>query len=439
MTPESLPLANQAKQDDFFCQKLPGQQVLQGLNPGQCYLMGYLSNAQQICRQLNIENGDQQALLDAALKQWGHKLNQHLFGDYVLISVNNEQLLVTSSARASFTLFYLNQERQGQNSLALASDLNRLTHLLNAKIAPAQLLQTLALGPLADTNTCFETISQLQPGETLIWQLPGQITLKHQASLSAAEQLTLAQNRELTQGQTLATRTTDDVDLTELYNRLPCLAHRLGEPVVDVSLAHFDAVVQASDSDTLVLDSSWLSARNITCDHSIHRSHNWCKSILKRPLSAQRGQLQRKQQQLISAYEAEKNAQDEQLSFSQWLDLHYVIPAWCQLLQRICQLHGKILVNPYINARQLMPVVKQAQIQSTAYFSLPQVSLANVYDAMQRLFYSGEPGTLKLFDLNPLSTSRLIRREADRHKVEQLSVMLLTLDYLARFHPGCLN
>ncbi|WDE02319.1 hypothetical protein [Thalassomonas actiniarum] len=428
---------NSLHQGDFFWQRLPGQQTIRGLEPGQCYLMGYLSNEQALYRQLNIEHGDQQALLNAAVNKWRHELNRHFIGDYLLISFTGEQLFLTSSARASYTLFYRqSQNEQGQYGLALASNLKQLTQVFDAKINPAQLMQTLALGPLADEHTCFEQISQLQSGETLIWQLATDTSLSHRASLPDAEQLTLAQNSAQPQAERLAPRSTSDIELTKLFNRLPSLAHRLGQPVVDASLAHFDALVQTTDSDTLLLDISWLSARHITCEQSIHSSHNWCKSILKRPLLAQRSQLQHRQQQLVSTYKAAKNELDEKLSFGQWLDLHYVIPAWCQLLQRICRLHGKTLVNPFMHAEQLLPLVKQAHQAPAAYFSLQQVSLANAYDAMQRLFYSGEPETLKLFDLNPLATSRLIRREQDRHRVEQLSVLLLTLDYLTRFHPG---
>ncbi|WP_281557905.1 hypothetical protein [Thalassomonas sp. RHCl1] len=428
---------NSLYQGNFFWQRLPGQQTLRGLEPGQCYLMGYLSNEQALYRQLNIENDDQQALLNAAVKKWRHELNRHLFGDYLLINFDGEQLQLTSSARASFTLFYRqSQNEQGQYGLALASNLKQLTQVFDAKINPVQLMQTLALGSLADEHTCFKQIKQLQSGETLIWQLAGETRLSHSSNLPVAQQLTLAQNSALPQAELIAPRRTDDIELTELFNRLPSLAHGLGQPLVDASLAHFDAQVQATDSDTLLLDISWLSARHITCEQGIHSSHNWCKSILKRPLLAQRSQLQYRQQQLVSAYQTAKQEQNEKLSFSQWLDLHYVIPAWCQLLQGICRLHGKILVNPYMHAQQLIPLVTQAYQAPAAYFSLQQVSLANVYDAMQRLFYSGEVETRKLFDLNPLDTSRLIRREQDRHRVEQLSVLLLTMDYLTRFHPG---
>ena len=85
-------------------------------------------------------------------------------------------------------------------------------------------------------------------------------------------------------------------------------------------------------------------------------------------------------------------------------------------------------------------MVMQADNQPTAYFSLQQISLANIYDAMQRLFHVGEPDTLKLFNLNPAITARLVKRQTDLpRRVEQLSVILLTFDYLARFHPGRLN
>ena len=441
---------SQDKQDFFFRQQFIfqqelSQQELQGFEQGKCYLKGYLTNEEDVCEQLNIESGDQQALLDAALKHWGHQVNQHLYGDYLLVRLNGEQLLVTSSARASFTLYYYqeHEEHQTLKGLALSTNLNRLTFQGEATVNQAHLLQTLALGPLAGKNTCFEKINQLQCGETLIWQLQPGIKLSHQARLSDTEQLILAQRNKVPPAEPIAPRVIDDVDLTGLFNQLPSLAHRLGEPVMDVALAHFDSLVQASSADTLLLDVSWLTARNIIGEQGFYNSHTWCKGILKRPMLDQRSQLQQRQNQLLSAFEAAQSEQlepNESLSFGQWLDLHYVIPAWCQILQRICQNHGKTLINPYIQAKQLIAVVEQTDHQPQAYFSLQQLSLANIYDAMQRLFYIGEPGTLKLFNLNPLNTARLIRCQTDQpRRVEQLSVILLTLDYLARFHPGRLN
>ena len=416
-------------------QQLPNQQELQGFEQEQCYINGYLTNEQAICAQLKIESGNQQALLNAALKRWGDKVNKHLCGDYVLVWLNGEQLLVTSSARASFTLYY-----QQHNGLSLATDLSHLSHQVEGTLNQAQLLQALTLGPLAGKKTCFNHISQLQSGETLIWQLQQSIKLSHQARLSHAEQLILAQDNNQPTAEPIAIRVTDDIDLTELFNQMPSLAHRLGEPVMDVTLAHFDSIVQASEANILLLDDSWLTARNMIDERSFYQGYSWCKGILKPPLLKQRDQLKKFQQQLTTAFEAAQNEQRESLSFSQWLDLHYVIPAWCQILQRICQHHGKTLINPYIRSKQLMNMVMQADNQPTAYFSLQQISLANIYDAMQRLFHVGEPDTLKLFNLNPAITARLVKRQTDLpRRVEQLSVILLTFDYLARFHPGRLN
>ncbi|WDE09098.1 hypothetical protein SG34_030480 [Thalassomonas viridans] len=413
----------------FFHQGSGAEQELQGLTANQCFLLGYLSNERQLYQQLNIENGDQQALLNAAVSHWGREANRHLFGDYLLIWLTDEQLMVTSSARASFTLFYTRDKDQ----LALATDLKLLTEMVQAGLNQSYLLQLLALGQLAAKDTSFEQISRLQAGETLIWQLEKEIALTHESRLSDTEQLELVQLFALPPGEALAPRTVDDVNETGLFNQLPSLAYRLGEPVVDAALAHFDSLVHASSSDTLVLDISWLNARNTVAEQANNKI--WCKSILKRPLLAQRKVLQQCQQQLASAFKAAQDEHSEFLTFSQWLDLHYVIPAWCQLLQRICRLHGKTLINPYMQPGHLMPVVKQAVKPSSAYFSLQQISLANVYDAMQRLFYTGEAGTRELFDLNPMDTAGLLRK-TERRRVEQLAVLVLTLDYLVRFEPG---
>ncbi|KGJ93903.1 hypothetical protein [Colwellia psychrerythraea] len=423
--------------------QLPNHLELQGFEQEQCYIKGYLTNEELICEQLNIETGNQQSLLNAALKRWGVEVNKHLCGDYVLVWLNDEQLLVTSSARSSFTLYY-----QEHNGLVVATELSHLSQKRETRLNKAQLLQLLTLGPIAGKHTCFEHINQLQSGETLLWQL--QQTLKlgskeafkqsYQAKLSHAEQLILVQDNNFPIAEPITPRVIDDIDLTELFNQLPLLAHRLGEPVIDIALAHFDSLVQASKTETLLLDESWLSARNIISEQCFHLRFSRCKSILKRPLLKQREQLTKLQQQLTTDFSAEHNEQCSVLSFSQWLDLHYVIPAWCQILQRICQHHGKTLINPYARPEQIMKLVRQTDNQPKAYFSLQQISLANVYDAMQRLFHLGEAKTLKLFNLNPAITARLIRQQTDPpQKVEQLSVILLTFDYLTRFHPAHLN
>mgnify|MGYP000598240643 CR=1 FL=1 len=418
----------------FFRQQPNSQQELQGLKNGQCYIQGYLSNAQQLSTELKIDSGDEQALLNAAVRQWGSELNRRLCGDYLLIYLSDEQLLLTSSARSSFTAFYSieGQPNEKQPGLTLATELKQLTDLTQTSLKSSHLLELLAFGPLAGSNTCFEQISQLQAGETLIWQLQQEISLSHQSRLTDAEQLEIARRNKIPAGEVLAPREMDDLDLTKLFNQLPSLAHRLGEPVANAALAHFDSQVKAAGSDTLILDISWLNARNTPAEEG--KKNLWCKSILKPALLAQRQKLQQRRQELVSVFKSAQDPHSEFLTFGQWLDLHYLIPAWCQLLQRICQLHGKTLINPFMQPEQLLPLVKKAQPSLPAYFSLQQISLANIYDAMQRLFYTGESGTRDLFDLNPLSTARLLRK-TERRRMESLAVQVLTLDYLLRFHP----
>ena len=458
---------NNTKKSCFFRfggvdQQWPNQGELLGVEQEQCYINGYLTNEEHICEQLNIKVGNQQALLNAAFTRWGFEVNQHLNGDYVLVWLNDDELLITSSARSSFSLYY-----QENNGLVVATELSHLSHLgrLSLKdeviLNKDQLLQALTLGPLVSKHSTFEHISQLLSGETLIWKLQRSTktnitqTIKHdcrqsakqchQSILSHAQQLALtefnkAEYNRLPTAEPIASKVHDDVDLTQLFNQLPLLAHRLNEPVIDVALAHFDTIVQASKTETLLLDESWLSARNTLSEQCFHQRFSECKSIFKHPLLKQRDQLNKLQQQLITAFESVQDSQASSLSFSQWLDLHYVIPAWCQILQRICQHHGKTLINPYRETTQIMKLVMGSDKQPKAYFSLQQISLANVYDAMQRLFHVGEPNTLKLFNLNPAITGRLITgHPGPTQQVEQLSVFLLTFDYLARFNPAQLN
>ncbi|NQZ08020.1 MAG: hypothetical protein HRT35_12740 [Algicola sp.] len=408
----------------------------QGIN--RCHLLGYVSNELSVCEQLKINfdnvKNDPQAVLQAAVKRWGHHVNQFLVGDYVLVWQAEEHLLITSSARASFTVYY-----QKDDAFALSSDLNTLGKTLSE----SQLLQNLTLGPLTTQRTCFNNVCQLQPGETLVWktddaaQLTHQVQLAHQAQLPKTQQVELAQLVQTPEATTLERQ---DVDLGELVNHLPQLAYRLGEPVTDAILAHFDQEIGACVENTVVLDAKWLAARKKHGAQPFKQNYNWCKGLLNNQLSRHKKQLKKYHDALRSEHAAAQVEQSQ--TFEQWIDFNYVLPAWCQLLQRIARLHGKTLVNPFIVPEQAMALVKQGEQQDDqpqGYFSLQQDSINNVFDAMQRLFHIGEPDTLTLFNLNPHATAKLVsqhasQKNANPRRIEQLCIVLLTFDYLARFN-----
>lgn len=411
-------------------------------NINQCHLLGYISNELAVRERLSINDCDSQALLQTAVKRWGHQVNQFLIGDYVLVCQSDEQLLVASSARASFTVYY-----QNENTFALSSDLATL----GKSISESQLLQNLTLGPLSTSSTCFDNVCQLQPGETLVWktidsaQLTHQVQLTHQAQLNHQAKLSKTQQWELAQLVQTPEATTlehQDIDLGELFNHLPQLAYRLGEPVTDAILAHFDKVIGDCDETTVLLDAKWLAARNKIGAQPFKQNYNWCKGLLNRQLSRHQKPLKAYHDQLCIEYADAKVEQNQ--TFEQWLDFNYVLPAWCQLLQRIAGLHGKTLINPFIKPEQAMALVKQGSVaQPQGYFSLQQDSINNVFDAMQRLFHLGEPDTLALFNLNPKTTAKLVstvrhnstfqNRSTNPRQIEQLCIVLLTFDYLARF------
>jgi hypothetical protein len=405
--------------------------TIDGIELNQCVLKGYISNEDELRQKLALDTDNIQQLLNGAANRWGKNINQHLLGDYILVWLTPEQLLVTSSARSSYTVFY-----QQNDMLKLTDNLTQLSISSKTQINESQWLQDLALGPIASSNTCFDSISKVQSGETLTWQLSDCAKLSHQQTLSHTKQLELAHQTHLPTAQPLPLQAKGSINATALFSSLPSLAHRLGEPVIDAALAHFDQMVVLSDSDVILLDKQWLDGRNIIGSTPFYTSHRWCKGILKKPMSRQEKQLNKQQNLLVTAYEAAQESHNMNLTFSQWFDLHYVLPAWCQLLQRICDLHNKTLINPYLRAEQAMPLILNAKpIAPQHYFSLAQVSLANAYDAMQRLFYSSGNNITRLFNLNPSVSASLIKQRVLRpRRVEQLCVQLLTFDYLDRFH-----
>ncbi len=395
-----------------------------------CHLLGYLTNEAALREQLNVSGDSLNVLLDAAFKLWDKQVNQHLLGDYVIVYKTNQKLLITSSARASYTLYY-----QMDRGLVLSSDLTRMSKV----VSEPQFMRNMVLGPLADNQTPFEGVSRLQGGETRLWQISGNVELTHQALLSNEQQSALAQQVRLPEAMPLIAPALADTKLTDLFNRLPQLAHQLGQPISDAGLAHFDQLLSATDAQMILLDSQWLNARNRIGEQRFEQSHHWCKSVFKRRLSKSTAQLKATQKTLATAYKASSANQSQ--SFNQWLDFNYVLPAWCQLLQDIARLHGKVLVNPFLQPAKALNLVMQVKAQPPqGYFSLEQASINNVLDAMQRLFYMGEKNTNTLFKLDPVTTRSVLKQHQNKpRQVEQLCIKLLTFDYLSRFGPLTLS
>lgn len=399
----------------------------------QCYIAGYINDTAELRKTLQLtQSHTRQDVLNAAVKRWGIKVNQYLVGDYVLVWFEDNKLLVTSAARASLSLFW-----QQQEGFSLATHLTQFDK--PRQLNQAKLLQQLVLGPLCDSQSCFDGIHQLQPGETLLWLLFD--NAKKKALLLKQEQLPLPQQLELTQQVVLPKSTTvvanSDINRHQLFNALPPLAHQLGEPVADAVLAEFAAAIAECKEEQIMLDSSWLEGRSTLGEAAFADSHRWCKKIVKRQLLKNTSKVQERQNTLKAAFVLEQNP----LDFSQWLDLHYVLPAWCQLLQRIAQQYGKTLINPFIRPERAkaLPRTKQNRA-ATGYFDLLQVSICNVYDAMQRLMRNGDALTHQLFYLVPPATAKFIQQSRYRPRyIEQVCIQLLTLDYLVKFRCTTMN
>ena len=445
--------------------------VTQGLNQYHCCFIGYLSNAQAIREQLSSDNKTAdhhqniEQLIDAAIQRWGHSVNQHLQGDYVLAWSDELQqhLHITASARSSFSLFYTVQH-QANDNISIASDIKKLHKSSNA-LNPSHWLQQLSLGPLIGEQTFLHHIRRLQPGETIAWDM-NDYQCTHQVKLQGEQQLTLANNalsERYAHAQPLifdatANDLNDQPNALQLFNRLPQIAHHLAEPINDALLAHFDLQISQCEDTIITLDESWFTGRldinqrpfnKQTFDSKI----TWQKSIIRDSLLKKRHQISRHQDDLYAEFQNDSHhlSAIEPLSFSQWLDLHFVIPAWGQLYQRIANGYGKTLINPFMQSNHALAMINKASVQqqrtqqSQGFFSIEDNSMCNIYDAMQRLFRSGEKATKQWFQLAPTATARFIKQNSKHsspqisrlglHRpVEQTCIAMLTFDYLTKFH-----
>ena len=426
--------------------------IKQGLNQHNCCFIGYISNAKALQQQLNLNlDGElnQQAmeqLVCAAIQRWGYKVNQYLFGDYNIVwfDENEQHLGITASARSSFSLFYTLQ-RQANDPIEVAFDLKKL-HREDNVLNPIHWLQQVSLGPLIGRHTYLNNIRRLQPGETIIWNMT-EYKCCHQVKLESEQQLKFADNALSSCFDNSPTicfehqQQEQQTSTLALFNQLPQIAHHLGEPIHDALLAHFDQQISQCEHTWVKLDESWFSGRlNVTqapiTGQKFDSKIIWQKSILRDSLLKFRRKVSHRQDYLFTSFEAvsaEKN--HDQLTFATWLDLHFVIPAWCQLYQRIANKYGKVIINPYIKAENALAMINKQQTSEKGFFNLEDESLCNVYDAMQRLFRNGEQATKKWFDLKPAVTAGFIKqREQYPRLVEQTSIAMLTFDYLAKFH-----
>lgn len=422
-----------------------------GLSQYGCCFIGYLTNTQTIQEQLGLSvddnsgdnissqnNQDFEKLILVAIERWGQSINQYLQGDYVIAWLNDQHLGITASARSSFSLFYTLQN-QANAHISIASEI-KLLHQSSNELNPVHCLQQLVLGPFIGRHTYLDNIRRLQPGETILWDINAykcchQIRLEGEQQLKFAN-ISLARTSLASNAQTISLD--DQHDSSQLFNRLPQVAHRLGEPINDGLLAQFDQQISQNEASVIKLDETWFSGRTNINEPPFNKQTfnskiSWQKGIVHNSLLKYRYHINQRQDYLYSAFEIDNH---DELTFAQWLDLHFVIPAWCQLYQSIANGYGKIIINPFMRAEQTLALVNNnLTSQSTGYFAIEDSSLFNVYDAMQRLFRNSEASTKQWFKLEPIVTARFIKQNTQFPRlVEQTCINMLTFDYLAKFH-----
>lgn len=422
----------------FFDEK----STFQGTDGQPFFFSGVVNNLQELFE--DSKNTTQSELLFRAISCWDVNVNQHLQGDYILAWTQDENIIITSSARSSHSLYWTES-----NGLSIATDLVSLIKLTEHNINESMFLSRLVFGLILNSNTSFEHIQQLLPGETIKWQLKPNLQLLQRELMSASEQRRMTQELSYPEGiflksggyseidtsKTKSSKTgSKKIESSKIFQQIPQLATRLGVPIVDASLVEFSERLIESDTKYILLDDCWLMARYQVDVNELAKSYRWCP-ILKQRLAKHRYLLGTNLKELKLEFKNENDELKHELSFSQWFDLSYVLPAWYRLLQNIAILYGKTLICPQVNYVVAKQLVTQSRIDDlSGYFKLTDISICNVFDAMQRLLYDGESITKTLFNVAPPVTAKLVRKiKSAPRRTEQICIQLLTFNYLSRF------
>lgn len=430
-------ISDETQRSQSVCQL----EVKQGLNVDDIYFRGVITNQRDIIEQLKLTNVDHNELLKAAISKWGNSFNQYVIGDYVLLWLNAGQVTMTSSACSTHTLFWLQED-----CLKISSQLSDITRK-NILLDEVGMLQRLVFGFEFGNKTHLAKVKKLLPGETLCWSVEKTVTLEYQNQLERVMQI------KQVNSYALPLEFADKVDPSEvngaieknhLFSSMPQIAYRLGEPLLDATLVEFSwylsRLSKSTASHYIHLDDYWLRGRTRINIQSILNDRCWTAAVAKR-LKKNTSKLKLIEKQLKDEYEnAELSKRittaPDSLSFAQWFDLNYAMPAYCQILQRVALLHGKTLVFPSFNpqvAREL--ILNNSHEKEEGYFCLSDPGIYNVYDAAQRLFYSGAGITKKIFSTAPISLVQLIKQfSIQPQRTEQSCIQLITFDYLAKFN-----
>ena len=436
---------------DIAEQAIGGGHILyHGGDESDIYFRGYVSNRESLVNQLDVEEGiSRNELLRAAIIRWGIDFNQHVHGDYVFCWLDSDKCLYFfASARSSHTLFYqLAKEQNGLYRFWITDCLATLNTLNENVLSKDELSLQLLFGVSNESNTMFEGLQQLLPGETQVWglgEVPGQVC---QRQLTLAEQLTLsgadlAGHYDLEVEACQLESATEELTSLDKFNRLPKLSWAIGQPIDDAQLIDFSNALFSCEEEIIAVGPAWLSGRRMIDVQGLSKAGKWYGKLLHKSLKPVQKQLSSIQQRLITEYEEDKSSLPavNELTLNQWFDLKYSLPAWCRVLQRLAASSEKMLVFCCLQQEKGLELVKQKPVFSPT-FTLDDPSVCNIFDSMQRLMENGyQQVTKQILVPNPATTSVIVKHLPEfPQRVEQVCIQLITLDYLSRFNQWQVN
>ena len=396
-----------------------------GFNKYGIAFRGIINNLDVVKMQLNNNLTNVAEIINAAVDRWGVNVNQYLTGDFVILFRHKNRLIATSSSQSTYSLYY-----RRTKELKISFDINDVIDedgiVLNENLVYKEHL----LGPILQRETFLANVSILLPGETIVWRLiDGFETILNKRLNEKAFNLASVNAPNI---KPISSK--HKYGSLQLFKNIPQLATYLKEPVFDSSLVEFDLMLAQESSEIICIDESWLYKRNYQYFDLDSALKFWGKLISHR-LKKQKSEITAFYASIRLEYQKQFNAEQTDFSFEQWFDYQYVLPRWLRALQRIANKHHKHLWVNEDALRKVMQTSAQVSNMRGAGFKISDESSFNVFDATQRLMYSGAKLTRKLFRVIPPLTAGLIKKTADYpSKVEQICMQLITLDYLLRFY-----
>lgn len=411
--------------------------VVLGETASEIFFRGVISNRTELCDTLSLElTADTYLILASAIEAYGEDLPDYVSGDYCLVWWNNAQQVTAVRSYGSTFSLYVCQQNQ---SFMLGDSLSVMSELHTDKVEAEGILQSLMLAGQLQGKTLFQGIQHILPGQVCHWSLANNPQLLSDKIVHFPLQ-TLKKD-EPTEQRIVAPPTLDDVETrsawaSDSFQALPSVINILGEAPVSAFMPWLYLVLQEIDEDVVALDDRWFADLSVIDTRQRVDWQRFYVPTLRRKLVQPTRQVVTSIEELRKAFEVHQAKVTTLIcSFDEWFTRHFVLPLFKQQMQRIAGALGKRI--DFSNEVGCSPEQK-APVRTTSpvLFTLEDAGACNVYEAMQRIFYSGNKVVMsKLFKLDPYSSSRVVLKlDEDGVAVERFCIQLISLDYLARFN-----